>query len=54
MSGNLGGFRSSRRYAPLLTFPRDVMPGLITPCDDGDDDDKVAAGMNPAAHTTLV
>ena len=54
MSGNLGGFRSSGRFAALLTFP-----GMrFTKCHSrrrwvGSHDTHVAAGMNPAALAVL-
>src|SRR5207245_5945257 len=50
MSGNLGGIRSSGRFAALLTFP-----GMrFTKCHSrrrwvGSHDTHVAAGINPAA-----
>ncbi len=55
MSGNLGGFRSSRDASRRAAhLPRDVILELVSPGNVCDELDKVAAGMNPAAPATLV
>ena len=56
MSGNLGGFRSSQRFALLLTFPQgwDYQNACSQPQLAGFMDCEVAAGMNPAALATCM
>jgi hypothetical protein len=55
MSGNLAGFRSSGRFAALLTFP---IVGIVLNAFhrqlEGGPSGIVAAGMNPAAKHTSV
>jgi hypothetical protein len=55
MSGNLSGFRSSGRFAALLTFPNvGTCLNAFHPQLQGGPAGIVAAGLNPAAKETLV